>query len=261
MTNVLRSLLRARRLLALLVAAALVLAACGGDDDDPVAAASDDATAEVSDDEMSDDEMAEDEMSDDEMMSDEEMSDDEMMSDEEMSDDEMMSDEEMSDDEMMSDEEMADGEMMSDDDMAEAMNDLMSVIIGRGDLSILDDAVHAADLQDVLHDEGPFTIFAPTNAAFEAYLGQMGMSADEALADADTLAALLQAHIVSGTNDASMVVDLAGGTLTTLAGTELAITVDGDVVTVGDATVLEVDVVADNGVIHVIDTVLSPPAS
>ena len=148
---------------------------------------------------------------------------------------------------------------MADDDMAD-MNDVMSLILNRDDLSILDDAIHAAELNDTFHNDGPFTVFAPTNAAFEAYLGDMGMSVDDVLADTEALTALLQAHVIAGTDDSAMVMEMAGQSFTTLAGNELAVTVDGDTVSVGGATVTDYDLTADNGVIHVIDTVLTPPA-
>ena len=73
-------------------------------------------------------------------------------------------------------------------------------------------------------------------------------------------AELLQAHVVEGTDDSAMVMSMDGQALTTLAGTELTITVDGDTVMVGDATVVDYDVMASNGIIHVIDTVLAPSA-
>ncbi|MEZ5297377.1 MAG: fasciclin domain-containing protein [Ilumatobacteraceae bacterium] len=230
--------IRTRTALAVTVAAAITLAACGDDDSSTDTAAPVESTAddEMSDDEMSDDEMSDDEMSDD---MDDEMSDDEM-SDDEMSDD---MDDEMSDD--------------MDDDMS--MNDVMSRIIERDDLTVLDDAIHAAGLEDTLHTGGPFTVFAPTDEAFAAYLGDMGMTADDVFADVDALTLLLQAHVVEGTDDAAMVMDMDGQSFTTLAGNDLTVTVDGDAVMVGDATIVEYDIVADNGVIHVIDTVLTPP--
>ena len=248
------------RFLALLVAGAIALTACGGDDaiDDtqPEAGAQTTEAPDTSDDNMSDDEMSDDEMSDDEM-SDDEMSDDEM-SDDEMSDDEMsttmMSDDEMSDDEMSDD--MTDGDMT--DDGMEAMNDLMSVIVGQGDLTVLDELVHAAGLQDTLHDDGPFTVFAPSDAAFAAYGDAMGMTTEELAADVDTLTALLTAHIVDGTDDADMVMGMDGQSFTTLAGTQIDVSVDGDTVTVGGATVVDYDIAADNGVVHIIDMVLAP---
>jgi transforming growth factor-beta-induced protein len=157
------------------------------------------------------------------------------------------------------DEEMTDNGDMADDETTD-MNDVMSLILNRDDLSILDDAIHAAELNDTLHDGGPFTVFAPTNAAFEAYLGDIGMTIDDVFADTSTLTALLQAHVVAGTDDSAMVMDMAGQSFTTLAGNELAVAVDGDTVTVGGATITEYDLSADNGVVHVIDTVLAAPA-
>ena len=66
--------------------------------------------------------------------------------------------------------------------------------------------------------------------------------------------------MVSGSDDSAMVMEMAGEGFTTLAGNELSVSVDGDIVMVGDATVLEYDVAADNGIVHIIDTVLTPPA-
>jgi pentapeptide MXKDX repeat protein len=224
--------IRTRHTIALAVAGALTIAACGGDDEPAAAVPAEEPADEMSEEEMSEEEMSEEEMSDEEM------------SEEEMSEEEM-SDEEMSEEEMS-------------DEMT--VNDLVSRITARDDLTVLDQAIHAAGLQDTLHDDGPFTIFAPTDAAFEVYLGQMGMNADEVLADTDALTALLQAHVVAGSDDSAMVMGMDGQSFTTLAGTELTVTVDGETVMVGDATVVEYDVAADNGVIHVIDTVLAPPA-
>jgi uncharacterized surface protein with fasciclin (FAS1) repeats len=136
----------------------------------------------------------------------------------------------------------------------------MSLIVNRDDLTVLDEAIHAAGLNDVLHDDGPFTVFAPTDDAFAAYLGDMGTTAEDVLADVDALTVLLQAHVVAGTDDAAMVMGMDGQSFTTLAGNELAVAVDGESVMIGDAMIVEYDLLADNGVIHVIDTVLAPGA-
>jgi len=235
---------RILRLLAIALVGALFLAACGDSTSptEPPAATQDD----MSDDEMSDDEMSDDDMSDD--MSDDDMSDDDT-SDDDMSDDEM-SDDDMTDDDMSDDD-------MTDDDMSE-MNDLMSLITAQGDLTVLDDLIHDAGLNDTLHNDGPFTVFAPTDAAFAAYFGSMGMTAEELASDADALAALLRAHIVDGADDAEMVMGMDGQSFTTLNGNQIDVLVDGDTVTVGGATVLEYDIAAGNGVVHVIDMVLAP---
>ncbi|MCB0993590.1 MAG: fasciclin domain-containing protein, partial [Acidimicrobiales bacterium] len=151
---------------------------------------------------------------------------------------------------------------MADDEMADdmAMNDVMSVITSRADLSVLDEAIHAADLQDLLHTGGPFTIFAPSDDAFAAYLAEMDMTAEDVLGDPEALTALLQAHVVEGADDSAMVMDMDGSSFTTLAGTELVVSVDGETVMVGDATIVDYDITADNGVIHIVDQVLAPAA-
>ncbi|MGA7756231.1 MAG: fasciclin domain-containing protein [Ilumatobacteraceae bacterium] len=232
--------MRTRTPAALAIVGALALAACGSDDNSSDDAASSPATTEA----MADDDMTEttDAMSDDEMTdTDDEMSDD--MSDEEMSDD--MSDEEMSDD-------------MSDEEMSAAEGDVVVVASSRDDLTILVAAIEAAGLAGTLAEGGPFTIFAPNDAAFEDYLGEMGMTAEDALADTTFLSALLQGHVVEAADDSSMVAGMVDVPFVSLAGTELPVTVDGDTITIGGAEIVEADVFATNGVIHVIDTVLAP---
>jgi uncharacterized surface protein with fasciclin (FAS1) repeats len=207
---------------ALAIVGALALAACGSDDNAADDAASTPATSEA----MSDDEMSDDEMSDDEM------------SDDEMSDD-------MSDD-------------MSDQEMAAAEGDLVVTAAGRGDLTTLVAAIEAAGLAATLAGDGPFTIFAPNDEAFVAYLGEMGMTAEDALADTTFLATLLQGHVVEAADDSGMVAGMVDNPFVSLAGTELPVTVDGDTITIGGAEIIEADIFATNGVIHVIDTVLAP---
>ncbi len=222
--------MRTRTPAALAIVGALALAACGSDDN-----SADDASAATTE-AMSDDEMTEttDDMSDDEMTE----------TTDEMSDDEM-SDDEMSDD-------------MSDDEMAAAEGDLLVVASGRDDLTTLVAAVEAAGLTSALSGDGPFTIFAPNDEAFEDYLGEMGMTAEDALADTEFLSTLLQGHVVEAGDDSAMVAGMVDNPFVSLAGTELPVTVDGDTITIGGATIVEADIFATNGVIHVIDTVLAP---
>ncbi len=224
--------MRTRTPAALAIVAALALAACGSDDNSSDDAAASPATTEA---------MAEDEMTDTtDAMTDDEMSDDEMT---ETTDD--MADDEMSDD-------------MSDDEMAAAEGDLLVVASGRDDLTILVAAVEAAGLTGALSGEGPFTIFAPNDEAFMDYLGEMGMTAEDALADTEFLSTLLQGHVVEAGDDSAMVAGMVDNPFVSLAGTELPVTVDGDTITIGGATIVEADIFATNGVIHVIDTVLAP---
>jgi len=119
-------------------------------------------------------------------------------------------------------------------------------------------AVEAAGLVETLSGEGPFTVFAPTDDAFAAALDALGLTAEELLADTETLTSILTYHVVPGEVPSSDVVTLDGQSVATVNGAEVAISVDGETVMVNDATVTAVDVEASNGVIHVIDTVLLP---
>ena len=115
-------------------------------------------------------------------------------------------------------------------------------------------ALEAAGLTDALEQAGPLTLFAPNNEAF-ASLDQADLQA--LLADPSSLGDILQYHVVEGSYPASELSD--GQTLTTLQGTDLTVSVQGDTVTVGDAEVVQPDAAqASNGVIHIIDGVLQP---
>ena len=222
--------MRTRTPVALAIVGALALAACGSDTNSTDDAAASPATTEA---------MADDEMTDTT----------DAMSDDEMTDDEM-SDDEMSDDEMSDD--------MSDEEMAAAAGDIVVIAAGRDDLTTLVAAIEAAGLAGTLSGDGPFTIFAPNNSAFEAYLAETGLTVEDALADTTFLSTLLQGHVVEAADDSSMVAGMVDNPFVSLAGTELPVTVDGDVITIGGANIVEADIFATNGVIHVIDTVLAP---
>jgi transforming growth factor-beta-induced protein len=133
------------------------------------------------------------------------------------------------------------------------------------EFTILLAAVQAADpaILTALTEGGPFTVFAPTDAAFAAALEALGVTAEDLLADTALLTSVLSYHVVPGAWDAASVVAAAGeegvsvGTL--LPGTTVTITVDGESVLVNDATVVATDVLATNGIVHVIDAVLLPP--
>ena len=135
-----------------------------------------------------------------------------------------------------------------------AAQTIVDIAAGNDDFSTLVTAVTAAGLVDVLSGEGPFTVFAPTNAAFDA-LPEGALAA--VLADADLLTAVLTYHVVAGDVRAADVVSLSKAA--TVQGEYLAIsTTDG--VQVDQANVVATDIVASNGVIHVIDSVLLPKA-
>ena len=125
------------------------------------------------------------------------------------------------------------------------------------DFSTLVAAVKAADLAETLSGDGPFTVFAPTNAAFDK-LGKETIAA--VLKDKKKLAAILTAHAVKGSVLAADVVKLDGKEVETVQGTKFKVSVKDKTVKIGDATVTVTDIKCKNGVIHVIDTVLMPAA-
>jgi uncharacterized surface protein with fasciclin (FAS1) repeats len=132
--------------------------------------------------------------------------------------------------------------------------DIVDIAAGNDDFSTLVAAVQAADLVETLKGEGPFTVFAPTNEAFEA-LPEGTVEMLLMPENKDQLTAILTYHVVPGK---VMSGDLSDGMMaTTVQGTDVTIgTEDG--VTVNGANVVEADIEASNGVIHVIDAVIMP---
>ncbi len=123
------------------------------------------------------------------------------------------------------------------------------------DFSTLVAALVETGLDEALSGEGPFTVFAPTNAAFEALLSDLGITAEELLA-AENLADILLYHVVSGRLDAGEVV--AVDSLTTLEGKDVDVSVTEAGVFINDSQVIVTDIKCENGIIHVIDSVLIP---
>merc|ERR1712190_243300 len=129
--------------------------------------------------------------------------------------------------------------------------------ISAGNFTVLVEALQTAGLVDALKGAGPFTVFAPTDAAFTALLDSLGVTKAELLAR-DDLADILKYHVLSGSS--VMSADLvATQDVTTLEGSDLTVTKDGSTVRAGSATVSTADISCSNGVIHVIDAVLLPP--
>jgi uncharacterized surface protein with fasciclin (FAS1) repeats len=124
-----------------------------------------------------------------------------------------------------------------------------------GTFEILYKALEKADLISALGGTGPFTVFAPTDAAFEAYIIENGLTAAELL-DSNKLLDILTYHVVAGNVMSS---DLTTNSkVSTLQGAELSINIK-DSVMINDANVTAADIIASNGVVHVIDKVLDPP--
>lgn len=131
-----------------------------------------------------------------------------------------------------------------------------AVVSGSSSLGTLTAALESAGLVGALEGQGPFTIFAPRNAAFDA-LGADVVSSLLESGNADLLETILTYHVVPGAS--LMAGDLSDGqTVTTLQGEELTIGVSGGSVTVDGAAVVEADLESENGVVHVIDAVLVP---
>lgn len=158
-------------------------------------------------------------------------------------------------------------EAMDDEEMDEEMGDTIAdVVAGNEDFSTLLAAVEAADLTGSLADpEATLTVFAPTNAAFEAALADLGLTAEELLADTETLTSILTYHVLDSVVTSGDLAEAGSEEIpvTTLSGEELIVIVgDAGNVTFRDqsATVTTADVEASNGVIHIIDAVLLPPA-
>ncbi|GEN50726.1 fasciclin domain-containing protein [Alkalibacterium pelagium] len=131
---------------------------------------------------------------------------------------------------------------------------IVDIAVGNDDFSILVAALQQAELVETLQGEGPFTVFAPTNDAFASLLDALGVTAEELLAQPD-LANVLTYHVISGQ---VMAGDLEDGLeAETVNGETVSFDLSGDPM-VNDANIIQTDIEASNGVIHVIDTVLVP---
>ncbi len=137
--------------------------------------------------------------------------------------------------------------------------DIVKAVAANAELSTLVAALNAAELTEALSGAGPFTVFAPTNAAFEK-LGKDKVADLLKPENKEQLIAVLKYHVVPGKIAA---VDAKGATvdLTTLNGAVVKVDGKGEVVKVGEATVTKTDIVAANGVVHEIDTVILPPVA
>lgn len=130
--------------------------------------------------------------------------------------------------------------------------DIVDVAVAAGSFDTLVAAVKAADLVETLKGEGPFTVFAPTDEAF-AKIPKSDL--DALLADKEALTAVLTYHVVPGK---VMAADVAGlESAMTVQGSRIAVDTSNGV-KVDDAAVIKTDISASNGVIHVIDTVITP---
>lgn len=130
--------------------------------------------------------------------------------------------------------------------------DIVDTAVSAGQFNTLATALKAAGLVDTLKGPGPFTVFAPTDAAF-AKIPKADL--DALLANKAKLTAVLTYHVVPGK---VMAKDVKAGAVKTVEGQSFMVKVDAGKVMVDKAMVTKTDIVADNGVIHVIDTVIIP---
>jgi uncharacterized surface protein with fasciclin (FAS1) repeats len=145
--------------------------------------------------------------------------------------------------------------VMAEAPAATAQKTIVETAVGAGKFNTLVAAVKAAGLAEVLSGEGPFTVLAPTDEAFE----KLPKGTVESLlepANKDKLVAILKYHVVSGKVPASKVLQLDSAK--TLQGTDVTITQKDGAVMINTAKVVKTDVMCSNGIIHIIDAVLLP---
>jgi uncharacterized surface protein with fasciclin (FAS1) repeats len=119
--------------------------------------------------------------------------------------------------------------------------------------------VAVPDVLEMVEEPGPWTVFAPTNDAFVTFLNENGLTVEQVLAS-PALPDILKKHVVPGTllsSDAVAAVSQGPITLTTLGGVEIDARIVDGALYVGGAQVIQTDIMADNGVIHVIDRVVA----
>jgi len=138
---------------------------------------------------------------------------------------------------------------------AEGEMDIVDTAVAAGGFETLAAALTAAGLVETLKSDGPFTVFAPTDEAF-AKLPEGTVESLLKPENLDQLTAILTYHVVPGAVSAEQVVTLSEAT--TVNGQAVDIAVSGSSVTVDEANVIATDIMASNGVIHVIDTVILP---
>ena len=152
-----------------------------------------------------------------------------------------------------------DADAMEDDaDASDIPATVVDIAASSPDFSILVTALDEAQLLDTLEADGPFTVFAPTNDAFEALLATGNITEEQLLGVSD-LGEILTTHVVPGEILAEDAIAADGTSIESVSGAMIDIdVVDGVVVINGTAMVIAADLTAGNGVVHVIDGILTP---
>jgi uncharacterized surface protein with fasciclin (FAS1) repeats len=143
------------------------------------------------------------------------------------------------------------------EEMMEESRSIVDIAVEDGRFTTLVTALQEAELVEALQAEGPFTVFAPTDDAFAALPEG---TVEGLLADKEALTNVLLYHVVDGKMMAADVIDLDGQEVETLSGDKIMVALDGENVLINESKVIIPDIEASNGVIHVIDSVLLPPA-
>jgi len=136
--------------------------------------------------------------------------------------------------------------------------DIVDIALENPGFSTLVAALQAAGLVDTLAGPGPFTVFAPSNDAFRKTLGELGLTVGDLVANKALLTDILLYHVAAGSYDAQDVLGM--GQIRMLNGDTAQVSVRDGVVYINGASVSRANIVTSNGVIHVIDAVLIPPA-
>ena len=151
----------------------------------------------------------------------------------------------------------------SDDHATVPTSNIVQLAQATPDLSILVEAVVAAGLASTLSGTGPFTVFAPTNAAFAALLGELGVTKEALLADKTLLTAVLTYHVLGSKVESTQIP--LGAAIKTVQGATLTINAVGAGLVITDArgrkaNITTANIQATNGAVHLIDKVILPPA-
>ena len=154
---------------------------------------------------------------------------------------------------------------IAQDDMGAVPATVVDVAVDNEDFSMLVQALQTAGLVETLQGEGPFTVFAPTNEAFEELADELGLTVEEVLARED-LADILTYHVVPGAYTSTDLLEELEGeddgeiTVETVEGSELVVSerIEDQLYLDGSAHLTTIDIEAGNGWVHVIDEVLMP---
>lgn len=147
------------------------------------------------------------------------------------------------------------GESAGGGDMAMEENTIVDIAVNNDSFQTLTAALKAAGLVETLAGEGPFTVFAPTDEAFAA-LPEGTLEELLKPENQDQLIKILTYHVVSGTVKSG---DLSSGEVASVEGRAIDVKVESDGIMVNNASVVQADIEASNGIIHVIDRVILPP--